>query len=137
RTGGRARPGARRKARSRTGAGAGSRPLRERKLVAQGCRVPSEGWWMTALLGIDEGTSAVKAVLYDADLHPLAEARREKSLSHPRPGWVEQNPDDVLVAVVGAIAEVLEEAPGQVTACGLDHQGESVLAWDAESGRPL
>ena len=92
---------------------------------------------MTLLLGVDEGTSAVKAVLYDADLHPLAEARREKPLKHPRPGWVEQNPDDVLVAVVGAIAEVLEEAPGQVTACGLDHQGESVLAWDAESGRPL
>ena len=36
------------------------------------------------LLGIDEGTSAVKAVLYDPDLRPLAEARREKPLSHPR-----------------------------------------------------
>ena len=31
---------------------------------------------MTLLLGVDEGTSAVKAVLYDADLRPLAEARR-------------------------------------------------------------
>ena len=28
-------------------------------------------------------------------------------------------------------------ADGEVVACGLDHQGESVLAWDAESGRPL
>ena len=27
--------------------------------------------------------------------------------------------------------------PGEVVACGLDHQGESVLAWDAETGRPL
>ena len=26
---------------------------------------------------------------------------------------------------------------GEVIACGLDHQGESVLAWDAESGKPL
>ena len=25
----------------------------------------------------------------------------------------------------------------EVVACGLDHQGESVLAWDAESGEPL
>ena len=40
---------------------------------------------MTTLLGIDEGTSAVKAVLYDADLRPLREARREKALAHPRP----------------------------------------------------
>ena len=39
--------------------------------------------------------------------------------------------------VVEAIAEVLEDAPGEVVACGLDHQGESVLAWDAETGAPL
>ena len=89
------------------------------------------------LLGIDEGTSAVKAVLYDADLRPLAEARREKPLTHPRPGWVEQDPDAVLVAVVDAVAELLGGADGEVAACGLDHQGESVLAWDAESGEAL
>jgi glycerol kinase len=89
------------------------------------------------LLGIDEGTSAVKAVLYDLDLRPLAEARREKPLQHPRPGWVEQDPQDVLVAVVDAVGELLEAADEPIAACGLDHQGESVLAWDAESGEPL
>src|SRR5215207_5195565 len=89
------------------------------------------------LLGIDEGTSAVKAVLYDSDLRPLAEARREKPLQHPRPGWVEQRPDDVLAAVVDAVAELLQQVDGELVACGLDHQGESVLAWDAETGDPL
>ncbi len=92
---------------------------------------------MSLLLGIDEGTSAVKAVLYDADLRPVAEARREKPLSHPRPGWVEQDPEVVLAAVIEAVGDVLDQAPGDVIACGLDHQGESVLAWDAESGTPL
>jgi len=92
---------------------------------------------MTLLLGIDEGTSAVKAVLYDGDLRTIAEARRSKPLSHPRSGWVEQDPGDVLSAVVGAVAEVLDEAPGTIDACGLDHQGESVLAWDADSGEAL
>jgi glycerol kinase len=92
---------------------------------------------MTLLLGIDEGTSAVKAVLYDADLRTVAEVRREKPLSHPRPGWVEQDPEVVLAAVVDAVREILEQAPGEIDACGLDHQGESVLAWDAEGGKPL
>jgi glycerol kinase len=92
---------------------------------------------MTLLLGIDEGTSAVKAVLYDGDLRAVAEARREKPLVHPRPGWVEQDPELVLTAVVDAVAEILSVAPDRVTACGLDHQGESILAWDAETGRPL
>ena len=94
---------------------------------------------MTLLLGIDEGTSAVKAILFDAELQPLREARREKPLSHPRPGWVEQDPQAVLDAVVAAVAELLAspEASGQDIVCGLDHQGESVLAWEADSGRPL
>jgi glycerol kinase len=92
---------------------------------------------MSLLLGIDEGTSAVKAILFDADLRPLAEARREKPLDHPRPGWVEQDPEAVVTAVVEAVGEVLRDAPGEVVACGLDHQGESVLAWDAESGQAL
>ena len=43
----------------------------------------------------------------------------------------------MLAAVVDAVAELLADPPGEVVACGLDHQGESVLAWDAESGDPL
>jgi glycerol kinase len=99
-------------------------------------RAPSEQR-VTLLLGIDEGTSAVKAILFDDELRPLREARREKGLRHPRPGWVEQDPEEIVSAVVGAVAELLQDAPGEVAACGLDHQGESVLAWDAESGHAL
>ena len=76
-------------------------------------------------------------MLFDRELRPVAEARRDKVNRYPQPGWVEQDGEEVLTAVVEAIAEALAEAPGEVVACGLDHQGESVLAWDAESGRPL
>jgi glycerol kinase len=92
---------------------------------------------MTLLLGIDEGTSAVKAVVFDEDLNPLAEGRREKALAHPKPGWVEQDPEEVVQAVVGAVAGALDGIEGEIDACGLDHQGESVLAWDTASGRAL
>src|SRR3954468_13002067 len=89
------------------------------------------------ILGIDEGTTGVKAVLFDRELRPVREARRDKVNRYPEPGWVEQDGEEVLAAVVDAVAELLADAPGEVVACGLDHQGESVLAWDAESGRPL
>jgi glycerol kinase len=89
------------------------------------------------LIGIDEGTTAVKAVLYDERLTPLREARRRKVSRHPNPGWVEQDGEEILEAVVDAVAELLADAPGEVVGCGLDHQGESVLAWDADTGRPL
>jgi glycerol kinase len=84
------------------------------------------------LLGIDEGTTAVKVALFDAELEPLAATRRELPVAHPRAGWVEQDPELILEAVVDAVAELLEQAGGrEVLAAGLDHQGESVLAWEA------
>jgi glycerol kinase len=89
------------------------------------------------VLGVDEGTTGVKTALFDARLQPVREARHDKVNRHPRPGWVEQDGEEVLTGVAEAIAELLEDPPGEVVACGLDHQGESVLAWDAETGAPL
>src|SRR4051794_14730762 len=89
------------------------------------------------LLGVDEGTTGVKAALFDERLRPVREARRDKVNRHPKPGWVEQDGEEVLQAVVEAVGELLESAEEEVVACGLDHQGESVLAWDAETGKPL
>src|SRR5215210_3390330 len=89
------------------------------------------------LLGVDEGTTGVKAALFDEQLRLVHEARRDKVNRHPRPGWVEQDGEEVLQLVVEAIGDLLEAADDEVVACGLDHQGESVLAWDAESGKPL
>jgi glycerol kinase len=90
------------------------------------------------LLGIDEGTTAVKAALFDLELRAVAEARRPVPVTHPQPGWVEQDPELILQAVLECVAEVLAQTGGrEVLAAGLDHQGESVLAWDADSGRAL
>jgi glycerol kinase len=89
------------------------------------------------LLGIDEGTTGVKAALFDQRLQPVAEARRDKVNRHPEEGWVEQGGEEVIAAVTESVAELLNGTDGEVVACGLDHQGESVLAWDSETGKPL
>ena len=93
---------------------------------------------MKTLIGVDEGTSAVKAAMFDLSLNPIASARREKRTAHPGDGLVEQDPAEVLEAVVEAVASLLDEVPdAEVVACGLDHQGESVLAWERQTGRAL
>jgi glycerol kinase len=89
------------------------------------------------VLGIDDGTTAVKVALFDTALREVASARRPVATAHPAPGRVEQDPLEVLEAVVDAVAEVLPAAEGRpIVAAGLDHQGESVLAWDARTGAP-
>ena len=58
-------------------------------------------------LGLDVGTSGVKAVLIDAVGAVMATAMSPLSLSTPRPGWAEQEPDEWWRASVGAIRSVL------------------------------
>ena len=61
------------------------------------------------LLGLDVGTTGVKAVLVRrATCSPLREARRDNADRHPHPGWVEQDGEDVLEAAVESVAEVLD-----------------------------
>ena len=89
-------------------------------------------------LGVDEGTTGVKAVLFDRE--PEAGCRGAARQGQPPPAARLGGAGRRGGADRGGrrrSAEVLADAPGEVVACGLDHQGESVLAWDAESGRPL
>jgi xylulokinase len=47
------------------------------------------------LLGLDVGTTGVKAVAISPDGRVLASTSESYSLSTPRPGWAEQDPDAV------------------------------------------
>ena len=47
-------------------------------------------------IGIDIGTTAVKAVLLDAAGEALAWARHDQQQFYPQPGWVEQDPEELL-----------------------------------------
>jgi glycerol kinase len=59
-------------------------------------------------------------------------------VAHPHPGWVEKDAEAVVSSVDETLAEVAEAVgPDRITAVGLDNEGETVVAWDAESLRPL
>jgi glycerol kinase len=79
----------------------------------------------------------VKAALFDRGLRSLGHTQRRLETRHPHPDWVEQDANDLFDAVVDSVAELLDSATGEIVACGLDHQGESVVAWDAETGEAL
>jgi glycerol kinase len=91
------------------------------------------------LLAIDQGTTSTRAIAFDLRLRPLAAASRPLGIRRPRPGWVEQDAAEILESVVATVAEVLDACggAGSVVAAGLANQGETVIAWDAESGRAL
>ena len=85
---------------------------------------------MTALVGLDLGTSAVKAVAISPDGEVLAIAEESYPLSVPRPGWAEQDPDDWWRAAQAALARV---PAGPI---GLSGQMHGLVALD-EAGRVI
>jgi xylulokinase len=55
-------------------------------------------------LGLDLGTSGVKAMLIDADQRVIGSATAAIDVSRPHPGWSEQNPADWIRATEEAVA---------------------------------
>lgn len=90
-------------------------------------------------LGLDIGTSGVKAVLVSEAGAVVATAARELVLSHPAPLWSEQDPDAWVDAAIGAVDDLAHQHPREVAQArgiGLSGQmhGATLLGAD---GRPL
>ena len=85
-------------------------------------------------LGIDIGTSAVKVCLADAGLSSVATESQPLTISHPRPGWSEQTPQDWWSAVRTATRALLAKSPGaadKLRAIGLSGQMHGAVLLDA------
>ncbi|WP_308638313.1 xylulokinase [Paenibacillus silvisoli] len=65
---------------------------------------------MSYVIGIDLGTSAVKALLLDRSGCVAAEASRDYPLYHEHSGWSEQEPEDWVTGTLGALRELIETA---------------------------
>jgi len=92
---------------------------------------------MQALLGIDIGTTGVKAALFAAnDGHVLSSAFVDYPLFHPQPGWAEQNPEDWWQATLAATRSCLANGaqhgvtPADVRGVGLSGQMHGVVLLD-------
>ncbi len=83
---------------------------------------------MTALVGLDVGTTGVKAIAIAPNGAVLARAERSYALSTPRPGWSEQDPEDWWQAADAALAEV--SAGHEVAGIGLSGQMHGLVALD-------
>lgn len=85
-----------------------------------------------AVLAIDQGTTSTRALRLEADGRSAITHVVEHRQSYPGPGRVEHDPEALLRNVRTCAASA-----GVVDAIGIDNQGESCLAWHAESGEAL
>lgn len=86
-------------------------------------------------LGLDLGTSSVKAALFDADQRLVGQAGRPLEIARPQPGWSEQDPEDWWRAVEAAV-DALAAAHGLagLRGIGLSGQMHGAVCLDADDG---
>lgn len=82
------------------------------------------------LLGIDVGTSFVKAALCTPAGEIIAQAEEGYPTHHPQPGWAEQDPQDWWRGVVAATHKVMHGVDGPVAAIAVSGQGCAVTLID-------
>ena len=90
-----------------------------------------------AVLGIDVGTTAVKAILVDESGRVVAEAEVEQEVSIPRPAWAEQDPELWWSSTQTAVTRVMAQARRLATtvelrAAGLSGQMHSSVFLDTD-----
>jgi xylulokinase len=83
---------------------------------------------VTSLVGLDVGTTGVKALALSPDGVVTGGAEEEYPLSTPRPGWAEQEPDDWVRAAEVALSQL----GGGETSVGLSGQMHGLVVLDSE-----
>ena len=84
------------------------------------------------VVAIDQGTTGTKAFTLDHEGRFEAVAAFEHGQHYPQAGWVEHDAEELLAHIEEALL-----AAGPVDGIGIANQGETVVAWDAQTRRAL
>ncbi len=88
------------------------------------------------ILGVDIGTSSSKALAFTLDGKVKNQHQITYKTQHPKPGYSEQKPDDILKAIIGVIHKVLKEMDQQPLCVSFSSAMHSLMAVD-KKGEPI
>ncbi len=94
----------------------------------------------TYILALDQGTTSSRAILFNREGAVVHSAQREFPQYFPKPGWVEQQPNEIWGSILAVIASCLSESgvkPKQIAGIGITNQRETTIIWDKETGMPV
>jgi glycerol kinase len=92
------------------------------------------------VLAIDEGTTGVRALIFDEHSRLVGGAYEEVESTYPRPGWMEQDPQHLWHQTMAVVRRALRETslrPDQLSTVGVATQRATVVVWERATGRPI
>ena len=92
------------------------------------------------ILALDAGTSSTRAVVFDQNANIISVAKKSILSYHQKPGWVEQDADEIWRTQLFVAQQAVREAGLRnidISAIGITNQRETTILWNKQTGRPV
>ena len=92
------------------------------------------------ILALDQGTTSSRAIVFDRNGLPVANAQKEFRQFYPKPGWVEHDPEEIWSTQAGVALEAIKKAGIEsvnISAIGITNQRETTIVWNRKTGKPV
>lgn len=91
------------------------------------------------ILAIDLGTTSIRTIAYDTVKNEFCNIAQKKLRQYyPHPGWVEQDPDEILAIIDECLAKTTKDlSEDSIYGLGMTNQRETFVAWRKSTGEPL
>jgi glycerol kinase len=92
------------------------------------------------ILAVDQGTTGTTCLVVGDALEVVGRGYAPVAIATPRPGWVEQDPEELWASVGRAAEAALADAnlpPSALDAIGIANQRETTIVWERASGEPV
>ncbi len=95
---------------------------------------------MGYVMALDAGTTSNRCILFDQKGEIVSVAQKEFTQIFPRPGWVEQDANEIWSTQLGVAVEAMSKigvTAQDIQAVGIADQRETTIVWDRETGEPV
>ena len=92
------------------------------------------------IIGIDAGTTGIRAIAFDHDSNMLSNAYSEFTQYFPESGWVEHDANEIYDVTMAMIRQCVEEGGlsfDDLAAIGITNQRETTVLWDKNTGKAV
>ena len=92
------------------------------------------------IMALDAGTTSNRCILFNEKGEIRSMAQREFTQYFPKPGWVEQDADEIWASQLGVAVEAMNmigASAKDIAAIGITNQRETVIVWDRHTGVPV
>ena len=90
-------------------------------------------------LGVDQGTTNTKVVLYNSK-KIISSITKKIPINFTKEGWVEQNANLMIENIIFCIKRIIKISKinvNKIESVGIANQTETFVVWDKKSGKPI